>query len=83
MAQLRLLLVEPDARGQGLGQQLVHECLAFARAVGYRQVRLWTDPSLIAAKRLYECQGFSLTRTDESHGFGNRAAAELWEIDLS
>ena len=82
VAQLRLLLVEPSARGGGLGTRLVGECVRFARQVGYRKLVLWTQSELEAARRLYEAAGFRLTRTERHHSFGKALVAEIWELEL-
>jgi DNA-binding MarR family transcriptional regulator/N-acetylglutamate synthase-like GNAT family acetyltransferase len=82
VAQLRLLLVEPAARGAGLGSRLVGECVRFARQAGYRKLVLWTQSELAAARRLYEAAGFRLTRTERHHSFGKALVAETWELGL-
>ena len=82
VAQLRLLLVEPAARGGGLGTRLVGECVRFARQAGYRKVVLWTQSELGAARRVYEAAGFRVTRTERHHSFGKALVAEIWELDL-
>ena len=81
-AQLRLLLVEPAARGAGLGTRLVGECVRFARQVGYRKLVLWTQSELEAARRVYEAAGFRVTRTERHHSFGKALVAEIWELVL-
>ena len=82
VAQLRLLLVEPAARGAGLGTRLVGECVRFARQVGYRKLVLWTQSELEAARRVYEAAGFRVTRTERHHSFGKALVAEIWEFVL-
>jgi DNA-binding MarR family transcriptional regulator/N-acetylglutamate synthase-like GNAT family acetyltransferase len=82
-ARLRLLLVEPSARGSGLGRRLVEECIAFARAQGYRKLVLWTHANLAAARAIYRKTGFRrLDRTEAHRTFGPRAISEFWERDL-
>ena len=82
VSQLRLLLVEPKARGAGLGTRLVAECLRFARQAGYRKVTLWTQSELSAARRLYKAAGFRVTRKEKNHSFGKDLVSETWEVDL-
>jgi len=82
VAQLRLLLVEPAARGIGLGTRLVDECVRFARQAGYRKLVLWTQSELEAARRLYVAAGFRRTRTERHHSFGKSLVAEIWELVL-
>ncbi|MGE5638801.1 MAG: GNAT family N-acetyltransferase [Clostridia bacterium] len=82
-ARLRLLIVEPSARGTGLGRRLVEECIAFARAKGYRKVVLWTHAHLAAARAIYRGTGFKRLRKTESHDtFGPTAVSEFWELKL-
>src|SRR5881396_2737956 len=82
VAQLRLLLVEPQARGSGLGTRLVSECVRFARQTGYRKIMLWTQSELAAARRLYEAAGFRVVRREKNHSFGKDLVSETWELDL-
>ena len=82
VAQLRLLLVEPSARGLGLGQRLVDECLAFARAAGYRHIMLWTNGGLDAARAIYESRGFRLTKEEPHRSFGVELVGQTFERAL-
>ena len=83
VAKLRLLIVEPSARGAGLGRRLVDECIAFARAKGYRKLVLWTHAHLLAARSIYRAAGFKkLPRTEAHDTFGPKAVSEFWELAL-
>lgn len=82
VAQLRLLLVEPMARGSGLGTRLVDECMRFARRAGYRKITLWTQSELRAARRLYQAAGFHVVRKERNHSFGKDLVSETWELEL-
>jgi DNA-binding MarR family transcriptional regulator/GNAT superfamily N-acetyltransferase len=82
VAQLRLLLVEPEARGLGIGKRLVDECVRFATRVGYRKLMLWTQKNLDAARRIYEGAGFRRVRQERHQSFGHDLVAEIWERSL-
>jgi DNA-binding MarR family transcriptional regulator/GNAT superfamily N-acetyltransferase len=82
VARIRLLLVEPKARGLGLGHRLVDECIQFARQAGYRKITLWTHSVLTAARRVYEKAGFTLTASEPRHTWGEDVVAEYWDLEL-
>jgi DNA-binding MarR family transcriptional regulator/N-acetylglutamate synthase-like GNAT family acetyltransferase len=81
-AKLRLLLAEPEARGAGLGRELIARCVQFAREAGYRRVVLWTQQSLSAARHLYLQAGFVRTSEQPHHSFGHDLVGETWQLTL-
>ncbi|WP_462386796.1 bifunctional helix-turn-helix transcriptional regulator/GNAT family N-acetyltransferase [Acidovorax sp. Q11] len=81
-AQLRMLILVPKARGLGLGARLTDECLAFARAKGYKKMVLWTNSCLTAARGIYAQRGFRLTKSEPYEGFGQQQVGETWELKL-
>jgi DNA-binding MarR family transcriptional regulator/N-acetylglutamate synthase-like GNAT family acetyltransferase len=82
VAKLRLLLVDPAGRGQGLGRRMVGECIAFARQCGYRKITLWTQSILVAARKIYQDTGFVLVASEPHRSFGQSLIGETWEREL-
>jgi DNA-binding MarR family transcriptional regulator/GNAT superfamily N-acetyltransferase len=82
IGKLRLFLVEPAARGLGIGRHLIDECIRFARLAGYRRIRLWTQSELLAARHLYARAGFQMVAAEAHHSFSKDLVAETWELLL-
>ncbi|HKB55550.1 MAG TPA: helix-turn-helix domain-containing GNAT family N-acetyltransferase [Ramlibacter sp.] len=82
VAQLRLLLLTPSARGRGLGGRLTDECIAFARSKGYRKLTLWTQSILLAARAIYRARGFQIVKSEPYPAFGQKLVSEVWELTL-
>jgi len=82
VAQLRLLLVEPRARGLGIGRRLVEECTLFAKEAGYRKITLWTNSVLTAARHVYKECGYKPVRREKHHSWGHNLVSETWELTL-
>ena len=81
-AKLRLLIVDPKARGRGLGKRLVEECIRFAREKGYRRLALWTQSNLAAARGIYRAAGFRKVKEEKHASFGVKLTGEYWELEL-
>ena len=81
-AKLRMLYVEADARGHGVGARLVDECIATARAMGYTRLTLWTNDVLVAARRIYQSRGFVLISEERHQSFGGEQVGQYWALDL-
>ena len=81
-AKLRLLYVEPEMRGTGLGRRLTRECIAFAKDRGFHQLSLWTNDNLHAAKHIYQTAGFVLLSQESHHSFGHDLVGQHWALDL-
>jgi DNA-binding MarR family transcriptional regulator/GNAT superfamily N-acetyltransferase len=81
-ARLRVLIVDPKARGLGIGKRLVDECTRFARQAGYKKIVLWTQSTLLAARRIYSSAGYKIVGSEQNHLFGKDLVSETWESKL-
>jgi DNA-binding MarR family transcriptional regulator/N-acetylglutamate synthase-like GNAT family acetyltransferase len=81
-AKLRLLIVDPKARGLGIGKRLVDECTRFARLAGYKKITLWTNSVLLSARKIYQKAGYELVKSETHHSFGQDLVGETWELKL-
>lgn len=81
-ANLRLLIVDPKARGLGIGKRLVEECTRFAKKAGYKKITLWTNNVLLAARHIYEKEGYKVVKEESHHSFGHDLVGETWELEL-
>jgi DNA-binding MarR family transcriptional regulator/GNAT superfamily N-acetyltransferase len=82
VARLRLLILDPKARGLGIGKRLVNECMRFARQTGYKKIVLWTQSNLLAARGIYKSEGYKLVNSQKNHIFGKNLISETWELKL-
>ena len=82
VAKLRMLYVDPKARGMGIGNRLVEECIGFARQCRYKKITLWTQSMLVAARRIYERNGFQLVKQQAKREFGSDLISETWDLEL-
>ena len=82
VAKLRILIVDPKARGLGIGKRLVDECTRFARQAGYKKITLWTNSVLLAARRIYKQAGYNMVSAEKNHIFGKDLVSETWELKL-
>jgi DNA-binding MarR family transcriptional regulator/N-acetylglutamate synthase-like GNAT family acetyltransferase len=83
VAKLRMLLVDPKARGLGIGKRLVEECIRFARDRGYKKITLWTNDILVAACHIYRETGFKMIAEERHHSFGHEMVGQTWELELA
>jgi GNAT superfamily N-acetyltransferase len=82
VAKLRLLIIDPKARGHGLGKRLTRACIRFARKAGYRTMVLWTQSHLEAARGIYQAEGFTLVSSENNRSFGKKLVSETWALTL-